>query len=239
VKVETRETIMFKVIALLKRKPGLSVEAFQSHWREHQAPLVAKLPGLISYVQSHALLQGYTKGELLFDGISEEWFADANAYAQSQTTTAWSEALEAEAAFLDPSRTVRMPVDVHVIKSDPVAANPVKNIEFVNRRPGMELEAFRRYWLNVHGPLAAKIPVLRRYEQNHLCMSEYTKNSNPAYDGLAITWFASTAEMKGGTTTPEYLETRADEPFFLSDGHLPIIITREHMIRGQPPFEER
>src|SRR6516225_11387482 len=117
---------MFKVIALLKRKPGLSVEAFQSHWREHQAPLVAKLPGLISYVQSHALLQGYTKGELLFDGISEEWFADANACAKSQTTTAWSEALEAEASFLDPGRTVRMPVDVHVIKSDPVAANPVK-----------------------------------------------------------------------------------------------------------------
>jgi uncharacterized protein (TIGR02118 family) len=230
---------MLKVIALLKRKLGLSVEAFQSHWREHHAPLVVKLPGLISYVQSHALLQGYAKGELLFDGISEKWFADANAYAQSQTSRAWSEALEAEAAFLNQSRTVRMPVDVHVIKGDAVPANPVKNIEFVNRRPGMELEAFRRYWLNVHGPLAAKIPVLRRYEQNHLCMSEYTNNSSPVYDGLAITWFASTADMKCGTRTPEYIETRADEPFFLPDGHLPIIITREYIIRGQPPFEGR
>jgi uncharacterized protein (TIGR02118 family) len=237
--VETREAAMFKVITLLKRKPGLSVEAFQSHWRERHAPLVAKLPGLMGYVQSHALLQGYTKGELLFDGISEEWFADANAYAQSQTSRARSEVLEAEAAFLDQSRTVRMPVDVYVIKSDPVPPNPVKNIEFVNRRPGMELQAFRRYWRNVHGPLAAQIPVLRRYEQNHLCMSEYTKNGSPAYDGLAITWFASTADMKRGTTTPEYIQTRADEPFFLPDGHLPIIITREHIIRGQPPFEGR
>ena len=52
----------------------------------------------------------------------------------------------------------------------------------------------------------------------------------PPYDGLAITWFASTADMKRGTTTPEYAATRADEPHFLPDGHLPIIITREHVV---------
>lgn len=36
--------------------------------------------------------------------------------------------------------------------------------------------------------------------------------------------------MKRGTTTPEYADTRADEPNFLPDGHLPIIITRELLI---------
>jgi uncharacterized protein (TIGR02118 family) len=82
----------------------------------------------------------------------------------------------------------------------------------------------------VHGPLAAKIPVIRRYEQNHLALSEYQKNCLPPYDGLAVTWFASTADMKKGTTTPEYAATRADEAHFLPDGHLPIIITREHVV---------
>jgi hypothetical protein len=38
--------------------------------------------------------------------------------------------------------------------------------------------------------------------------------------------------MKAGTTTPEYVATRADEPRFLPDGHLPIIITREHVVVG-------
>jgi hypothetical protein len=33
------------------------------------------------YVQSHALLQGYRKGELLFDGISELWFDSAAAFS--------------------------------------------------------------------------------------------------------------------------------------------------------------
>ena len=52
---------MDKVITLLKRRPDLSVEAFQEHWRTRQGPLLAKLPGLRRYVQSHALLQGYRK----------------------------------------------------------------------------------------------------------------------------------------------------------------------------------
>jgi hypothetical protein len=72
--------------------------------------------------------------------------------------------------------------------------------------------------------------VIRRYEQNHLALSEYQNNPAPPYDGLAITWFASTADMRQGTTTPEYAATRADEPNFLPDGHLPILITREHVV---------
>jgi hypothetical protein len=72
--------------------------------------------------------------------------------------------------------------------------------------------------------------MIRRYEQNHLALSEYQNNPAPPYDGLAITWFPSTADMRRGTTTPEYAATRADEPNFLPDGHLPIIITREHVV---------
>jgi uncharacterized protein (TIGR02118 family) len=111
-----------------------------------------------------------------------------------------------------------------------VPANAVKNIEFVNRRAGMALEPFRSYWRNVHGPLAAKISSIRRYEQNHLALGEYEKAASPPYDGLAITWFASTAEMRSGAATAEYAATRADEANFLPGGHLPIIITREHVV---------
>ena len=96
----------------------------------------------------------------------------------------------------------------------------------------MALNAFRDYWRNVHGPIASRIPTLLRYEQNHLKQSAYETGEIPPYDGLAITWFASTADMKRGAQTPEYQITRADEPNFLPDGHLPIIITREHVLIG-------
>jgi uncharacterized protein (TIGR02118 family) len=213
----------------MKRRPDLSVQDFQTHLRTAYGPLVANVPGLRRYVQSYALPQGYTKGELLFDAIGELWFDTADAYERYMRSPEFVLAREDEAAFLDPSRTVTMPVEVHVIKDGAAPDGAVKNIEFVNRRPDMELEAFRSYWRNVHGPLAAKIPVIRRYEQHHLAATEYRKSSPPPYDGLAITWFASTADMRRGTMTPEYAATRADEPHFLA-GHLPIIITWEHVV---------
>ena len=221
---------MSKLILLLKRRPDLSVESFQVRWRDHHGPIATRLPGLRRHVQSHALPQGYSKRELLFDGIAEFWFDDAAALDAAVRSTAWT-AMEADGADLfDHGRTVRMPVDVHVIKNLTPPVNAVKNIEFVNRRPGMDLEPFRAYWRERHGPLAATIPVLVRYEQNHLAMRAYAAGAKPAYDGLAITWFASTADMKRGTLTEEYRLTREDETRFLPDGHLPIIITREHVI---------
>ncbi len=219
-----------KIVILMKRRPGLSVEAFQNHLRTIYGPLLAKGPGLRRYVQSAALTQGYAKGELLFDAIGEMFFDSAEAYDSYLRSPEFAAVRENERVFLDRSRTVVMPVDVHVIKDGAIPDDAVKNIEFVNRRPGMALEPFRAYWRNVHGPLAATIPVLHRYEQNHLSMSEYVKSPSPPYDGLAITWFASTADMKKGTATQQYKETRADELHFLPDGHLPIIITREHVV---------
>jgi hypothetical protein len=52
----------------------------------------------------------------------------------------------------------------------------------------------------------------------------------PGVKCRSVDWFASTADMRKGTTTAEYVATRADESNFLPDGHLPIIITREHVI---------
>jgi len=221
---------MYKVVALLKRKPGMPVEEFQHYWRYEHGPLVARSAEIRRYVQSSALLQGYQKGDLLFDGISETWFDSDRGYQAYQIGQASSLVSADQANFLDLSRTVLMQVDVHVIKDGTIPNDAVKNIEFVNRRPGMALEPFREHWLKVHGPIASRISVIRRYEQNHLQPSAYEAEAAPPYDGLAITWFASTADMKKGAATPEYAATRADEPRFLPDGHLPIIITREQLV---------
>jgi uncharacterized protein (TIGR02118 family) len=218
---------VLKIVTLMKRRAGLSVEDFQNHLRDAYAPLAR---GLAGYVQSCALPQGYAKGELVFDAICEMWFDSAEAYEKYFASPQFAAARADESNFLDVTRTVVMPVDVHVIKDGRIPDNAVKNIEFVNKRPGIALAPFRDYWRTVHGPLAATIPVLHRYEQNHLALSEYEKPAAPAHDGLAITYFASTADMKRGTATPEYAATRADEANFLPDGHLPIIITREHRI---------
>lgn len=219
---------MRKVVLLVKRASVLEPAEFQRNWLAERPALFETVPGVCRYVQSHALPQGYTKGELLFDGIEELWFENESAVAAAMRSPAWARMLGD--TILDALRTVVMHVDVLIIKDRPIPPNAVKNIEFVNKRPGMELTSFRKYWRDVHGPIASCIPVLERYEQNHLMLREYECPTPPPYDGLAITWFRSTADMKRGTLTKEYEVTRADEPHFLPDGHLPIIITREHEI---------
>lgn len=221
---------MIKIISLFKRRTGMAVADFQYYWRHQHGALAAGMPGLRRYVQSHTLPQGYRKGELPYDGISEMWFDSMQAWSVARAQDVAAQIAADEASFTAADRTVVMPVEVLVIKDGAIPDNAVKNIEFVNQRPGMELAAFRAHWKNIHGPIASCIDVVRRYEQNPLRLEEYANSGTPRYDGLAITWFDSTAAMKQGTTTEAYAITRADEPHFLPDGHLPIIVTKEFVI---------
>src|SRR5262249_52930742 len=134
-----------------------------------------------------------------------------------------------EAKFIDHA-TMGLIVTVdHVIKDGRAPSNGVKNVEFVTHRPGMAIEAFQRDWQDVHGPLAALIPVVRRYVQSHTRPSAYERGRQPAWDGAAITWFDDTEAMRASARTDEYARVRADEPNFIAPDP-PFIITREHVI---------
>jgi conserved hypothetical protein len=214
-----------KIVFLHKRASGLDVEAFHKALAT-LAESLQEIDGLTGYVQSHTLLRGYSKGELLFDAVEEFSFAD-DASLKRFASDVEARLGAARAELVDPAASHRMQVEVHRVKDLEVPEGAVKNIEFVNRRPGMELHAFRDYWRNVHGPIGSHIPTILRYEQNHLALSEYEGASEPRYDGLAITWFESTAAMRAGAETEAYRITREDEVNFLPDGHLPIIIVNE------------
>ena len=221
---------MFKLVFLLKRHPELTVQAFHTQLREVHGPRVCAQPAVRRYVQSTTLLQGYARGELLFDGIEELWFEGAEErrrYAQdADATTAPSD------RFMDAGRTVCMPVEVHTMKDGLPLEGSVKSIEFVNRRFDMPVERFGRYWREHHGPLACHIEGFRRYEQNHLDVDARAADPTPAFDGMAVTWFDSTDAMKSTVGTPAYEATRQDEQNFLRPGHLPFIITREARLKG-------
>ena len=70
---------MVKMVICFKRKPGMDVAAFQSHWRTVHAGIIARLPGIRRYVQSHVLLASYRKSEPPFDAVAESSFDDTQA----------------------------------------------------------------------------------------------------------------------------------------------------------------
>ena len=223
---------MVKAVSFFKRKSGMAVEAFQMYWRARHPDVVTKLPGIRRYVQSHTLLAGYGKGEPAFDGIAEVWFDDTAAMRALAGTPAYAAVQADEAKFIDRATMGLIVTEEHVIKNDPVPAVAVKNVEFVTRRAGMAIEHFQRYWREVHGPLAAGIPMIRRYVQSHTRRSAYEAGRTPRYDGVAITWFDDTQAMRRSARTPEYAQVRADEPNFIT-ADPPFIITREHVIVGE------
>jgi uncharacterized protein (TIGR02118 family) len=67
---------MVKYAGFLKRKQGLTIEAFQKHWREVHGPLVvAEIEGMRRYVQAHALPETYALASPpAWDGVPQAWF---------------------------------------------------------------------------------------------------------------------------------------------------------------------
>lgn len=220
---------MVKAVSFFKRKPGMDVGAFQAYWRTRHPEVVVKLPGIRRYVQSHTLLSGYRKGEPIHDGIAEVWFTDTAAMRALAGTPAYAAVAADEAAFIDRSTMGLIITEEHVIKDGPAPPDGVKNVEFVTRRPGMAVDAFQTYWREVHGPLVATIPVIRRYVQSHTRPSAHASGRAPAYDGVAITWFDDTPAMRRSAASAEYARVRADEANFIT-ADPPFIITREHVI---------
>ncbi len=224
---------MVKIAAFFKRKPGMSVEDFQSYWRTTHADIVVKLPGIRRYVQSHTILSGYRKGEPIYDGMAELWFDNTDAMRAQAGTPEFAAVRADEPNFMDVASQGSIITEEHVIKDGPIPVDGVKNVEFVSHKPGMPIEDFQKHWREIHGPLGASIPVVKRYVQSHTRLSIYQKGKTPLYDGVALTWFDSTQAMRTSATTPEYDRTREDEPNFIAAGKLPVIITKEHVIVGQ------
>lgn len=220
---------MIKSVVFFKRRPGMPVDRFQAYWRTRHPDVVTGLPGIRRYVQSHTLPSIYAKREPVYDGIAEVWADDLDALRAMVRAPHYQVVKDDEAVFIDGASMGGLVTQEHVIKDGPVPAGAIKSIEFVSRRADLSVEAFSRYWREVHGPIAAAIPVLRRYVQSHALPETYARRP-PPYDGIAVTWFDSTDAMRHSATTPEYARTRADEPNFIAPGDVPTILTTEHVI---------
>jgi uncharacterized protein (TIGR02118 family) len=103
---------------------------------------------------------------------------------------------------------------------------------FITRKASLSEAEFHRYWRETHGPIAAKIPQLYRYEQSHRIPFEGT---NSSYDGAAESWLEKEADFSALRSTPEYVNgALADEPNFIDLNRVEWMVTKDHVILAGP-----
>jgi uncharacterized protein (TIGR02118 family) len=89
----------------------------------------------------------------------------------------------------------------------------------LTRRPGVTQAEFRRHWREVHGPLAARLPGLRRYHQNHVVDNRQLAIDHArgawSIDGISELWFDSEDDMKRALSSNEYKEVARDHHLFV------------------------
>jgi uncharacterized protein (TIGR02118 family) len=95
----------------------------------------------------------------------------------------------------------------------------IKVCELVRRRPGMSVDHFQHHWQDVHGPIVAQLPGLRRYVQSNPLPGGYRRGDLP-YDGVAELWFDNLASLAAIAATAQFRAAKADEPNFVDPSSL-------------------
>lgn len=106
----------------------------------------------------------------------------------------------------------------------------VKLIYVITRKAGMSVEEFQRYWRETHGPIAARIPGVRRYVQCHTLPELYGRETPPSYDGAAELWYEDLDAMRAALRSPELAAAQEDERNFIDHAKVFAIVTEEKVV---------
>lgn len=115
----------------------------------------------------------------------------------------------------------------------------------VRKVPELSQEAFSQHWRDTHGPLAAKMPGLRRYLQHEVVNKDQfgIKETRGAWDldGISELHFDDFDAMMTAVNAPLYADTVVDEGNVFADVH--VVAAEKHVVvpfdTGEGPFIKR
>ena len=104
---------MVKLVCMLKRKDGLTLEEFHAHWFDVHGPLIRSTPELarhvVRYEQHRRVPEPSWAGTAGFDGVTIQWFDSVEAFSAFCAEPAYHELIEPdEDTFLDRDALVWM-----------------------------------------------------------------------------------------------------------------------------------
>ena len=115
----------------------------------------------------------------------------------------------------------------------------IVRIGLIKKKPDWTTADFRNYWLEHHGALAAQLPGLRRYEQNHVVDEAQRgisfERGPERLDGFSMLWFDSEEAMRSAIATDAGRALVADENHFIGD----LRIVAVDQVEVIPPATDR
>jgi uncharacterized protein (TIGR02118 family) len=225
---------MIKRIGFVRRHPSLDVDAFHARWRGAHADLVAASPAgdgvLLRYEQHRRTPRDYERTDCPYDGVAIQWYESWDAFWAMRDDPRHAAVRTDASELFGDVLEVFTGEEMEVIAGPEDRGEPVtKLICGVRHKPGMDLDAFHRYWWEVHGPLNRDTPAVRkyfiRYEQNHRLESDFAR-TDVDLEGVTCEWFPSTRDFFAMATDPDSRDViRADEENFLDVDNLTWILT--------------
>jgi uncharacterized protein (TIGR02118 family) len=105
----------------------------------------------------------------------------------------------------------------------------IKVVYCITKKSGLSDQEFFRYWKDVHGPIGARIPRLRKLVQSHR-LTVPGDEHRPDYDGVAELWFDNLEALLAARQSPEWKASTDDEANFVDHSKVAYLVTEEHTI---------
>ena len=197
------------LILFHRRRASVSVADWSGVWRGPYAAGLARLPGhpRVEMSVASAAQDGAT-----IDGVDQVAWDQPFIAREAIATEAMRYLLERLGTIEEPGWPLGALVEEHVLVTPPVRGDGVKRMAALYRRPGLESEAFARYWQDVHGPVAQALPGLTGYVQ---ARAVAPVPGIARFDGVALLWFASREAADRAFASPAGRLAQADNARFL------------------------
>jgi uncharacterized protein (TIGR02118 family) len=108
----------------------------------------------------------------------------------------------------------------------------IKLVYCITKKPGLTDAEFNAYWRNVHAPLGARIPGLRRFVQSRRIDVPGDKYLGD-FDGMVELWFDNMEALLTARQSPEWKASTDDEVNFIDHTKVAYFVSEERAILDQ------
>jgi uncharacterized protein (TIGR02118 family) len=105
----------------------------------------------------------------------------------------------------------------------------IKLVYCFAKRADLSSEEFSRYWQEVHGPIGARIPGLRRLVQS-VAVHDARDAHSPSFDGMAELWFDDLDAVIEARSSAAWRAASEDERHFIDHSRTAYFLSHERTL---------